>query len=669
MRWIIGLVSVLLMLGVVSIGAIALIPSDRVAGLATEQFRKLTGRELVLSGAVEPTLWPALGVRTGPVSMANADWSDEGPMFEADALEINLDMAALIAGEIRITGVEAVAPRVVLERSKDGRENWVFGGGGKAGTVSTATPGVGRSYTLTRGMISAGTFRFIDHQAGTRLALDAVAAEVAIPDFTGPATLTGSAMMNGAPMEISATAGVFSALTEGRVVPMTIALSAPGLTLGFDGRAGVGPLAAEGAFTLTVSDVDRAAGLAGLAAPRLPVGLGAEMIGAAGQITLTADGSAYLRSATIRLDGNTLAGDFDMTQGGPRPKVTAQISAGTLNLASLAAGSAGNGGGASPSAAPSGWSTDQIDASALGAFDASVALAADTIDLGALTLGTTRVLMTLDRARAVFDISELQAYGGNVTGQFVANGRGGLSVGGNLTFARIAMERLLADLAGYDRLIGQGDLRLKFLGVGNSMAALMQGLKGDGSLSLGKGELRGLDIAGMLRSLDPNFVGEGQKTIFDGVTASFSISTGVLSNADLKLAAPLLTATGAGTIGIGNRTLNYGLRPTALAEADGTGGIMVPLLITGTWAKPKFSLDLESLARQRMEEEVKALEEKARARAKELEAEAKTRLEAKAREELGLELQPGEDLEAAARRRAQEFLDAEAQKLLEGLLP
>lgn len=667
MRWIIGLVSLLLMLGVVAIGAIALIPSERVAEVAADQFKRLTGRELVLSGAVEPTLWPTLGVRTGPVSMANASWSDEGPMFEAEALEINLDMAALIAGEIRIIGIAAEAPRVLLERSKDGQENWVFGGGGAGGEVSTATPGVGRAYTLARGVINGGTFRFIDHQAGTRVALDAVTAEVAIPDFTGPATLTGSAMMNGAPVEVSVTAGVFSALTEGRVVPMSVTLTGPGLNLGFEGRAGLQPLSAEGSLALDISNVGQAAALAAMADPGLPAGLGASLIGADGALTVTEDGSAYLRGAVLRLDGNTLTGDIDIRQGGPRPKISAQINAGTLDLSAMAAGG-GSGGQGGSAAASEGWSNETIDVSGLGAVDASVALVADAIDLGTLKLGPTRVMTTLDRARAVFDIRELQAYGGSVSGQFVTNGRGGLSVGGNLTFAGIAVQPLLADLAGYDRLIGQGDLRVKFLGVGNSMAALMQGLEGEGALSLGKGELRGLDVAGMLRSLDPNFVGEGQKTIFDSVTASFSIAGGVLSNADLKLAAPLLTATGAGTIGIGARTLDYSLRPTALAEADGSGGIMVPLLITGTWANPKFSLDLESIARERMEEEAKKLEEEAKARAKELEAEAKAKLEEKAREELGIEIQEGEDLEAAARRRAQEVLDAEAQKLLEGLL-
>jgi AsmA protein len=65
-----------------------------------------------------------------------------------------------------------------------------------------------------------------------------------------------------------------------------------------------------------------------------------------------------------------------------------------------------------------------------------------------------------------------------------------------------------------------------------------------------------------------------------------------------------------------------------------------------------------------MEEEAKALEERARAEARRLEEEAKARLA----DELGVEAAPGEDLEDAARRRAQEVIDDEAQRLLENLL-
>jgi AsmA protein len=171
----------------------------------------------------------------------------------------------------------------------------------------------------------------------------------------------------------------------------------------------------------------------------------------------------------------------------------------------------------------------------------------------------------------------------------------------------------------------------------------------------------------MLRTLDPGFVGEGQKTIFDGVSASFTIDGGVLTNSDLRLVAPFVTATGAGQVGLGPRTLDYRLRPTALAGEDGTGGVMVPLLITGPWAAPRFTLDMETIARERMEAEAKAAEERLKEEARQAEAAAKAALEAKLAEE-GIVAQDGESLEDAAKRAAQEAIAEEAQKALDSLL-
>ena len=143
---------------------------------------------------------------------------------------------------------------------------------------------------------------------------------------------------------------------------------------------------------------------------------------------------------------------------------------------------------------------------------------------------------------------------------------------------------------------------------------------------------------------------------------------GVLQNDDLSLKAPYVTATGAGKVGLGARTIDYRLRPTALASTDGSGGVMVPLLVTGTWANPKFRLDLDSLAKERLEEQAKELEARAKAEAKAAEAQAKAQLEAKAKEELGIERAEGESLEDAARRRAQEALEDEAARALRNLL-
>jgi AsmA protein len=301
-------------------------------------------------------------------------------------------------------------------------------------------------------------------------------------------------------------------------------------------------------------------------------------------------------------------------------------------------------------------------------MDAELSLTAPSVDLGVLRLGETRALVTVDRARAVIDLRQVAAYSGEISGDFVVNGRGGLSVGGRLALAGLETQPLLADLAGWDRLVSTGDLELEFLGVGNSIAEIMASLEGQGAVEMGQGELRGLDIAGMLRTLDPGFVGEGQKTIFDGMAGTFTIAGGVLQNSDLKLVAPYLTAAGTGEIGLGERTLNYRIRPTALAAEDGTGGVMVPLQITGPWADPTFRLDLESIAREKMEAEAKAAEERLKAEAKEAEARAKAELEERLQEELGVEVAPGESLGDAAQRGLEEALEEEAIKALEDIL-
>jgi AsmA protein len=293
----------------------------------------------------------------------------------------------------------------------------------------------------------------------------------------------------------------------------------------------------------------------------------------------------------------------------------------------------------------------------LGALDAAIALAAESVDLGGVKLGRTRASLTIDAVRAVIDLTEVVAYGGAVTGQIIVNARKGLSSRVNLTLAGLALEPLLSQLAGYDRLTGTGDLRFNLLGSGSTMAALMSSLEGEGNLAFRQGEVRGLDLAGMIRTLDAGFVGEGSKTVFDSVTGSFTVVGGVLSNGDLAIAAPLVTAQGAGTVDIGGRNLDYRLTPLSLGGRALDPDVQVPVLISGPWAQPSVRLDLETLARRKFEEEAKELEERARAE-----------LAQKAQEELGIEMQEGESLEDLARRAAQQALEQEAARALERIL-
>jgi AsmA protein len=668
MRVILRLVGALLVLAVLAVVGVLMIPAERVAEAAARQFTQLTGRALQIEGSVRPSFWPDLGVRTGPVTVANADWSEGGPMLRADGLQIGVNLAGLFGGEVHVTGLVADKPELLLERAADGRENWVFGGT-NGGSVTPSTPGVDAPFSFDRLTIKDGTFSFVDHGADQSWAVSDLSLEAASPSWTGPATLTASGISNGQAVTLTARAESLSDLVSGRVVGVSLAGKAGLATVGFDGRAGLQPMQGAGALNADLRDLSAVAAVLGITPPALRQGFGGEAVTVNGALTYAEDGRIYLRDATFNLDGNALAGAVDVAMDGPRPKITAQLSAGTIDVRSAQSGVPGEGEGAGAgNAASSGWSTAPIDVSGLAAVDADIGLSLVGLTTGRGSIGAAKLRLTLDRARAVLDIADMQAYGGGIKGSVVVNGRGGLSVRADLTLAGLAVQPMLSEMAGYDRLRGNGDLQVALLGVGNSQAEIMASLKGDGRVAFSQGVLKGLDILGMLRSLDAGYVGEGQQTIFDAVTAGFVIDAGVLGNDDLALTGPDLTATGAGQVGIGDRTLDYRLRPTALADADGTGGVMVPLLITGTWANPKFRLDLESIARERMEEEARALEEKARARAKELEAEAKAALEAKLKDELGVEVQDGENLKDAARRRAQEAMDDQAERLLQDLL-
>lgn len=649
MRWLLRILGVLAALVVLGAAALLLIPSDRVAALAVQQFEKATGRQLTIEGGVTPTLWPVLGVETGRIEISNAAWSEDGPMLVADAMAIGIDANALWGGEVRITGLELTRPEILIEQGEEGVGNWVFGGA-QGGTATADMAGADTPFTLDLGVIRDGSIGYIDHATGRAVQLTGVNLEARLTDYEGPLEVSLTAETAGQPVTVELLLGEFRTAYEGGVSPVTLRAGVGAAEIAFEGRAGFMPASAEGRLEADLADLAAVSALLGMDRPDLPQGFGARTVAVSGDVTLTGAGSVHLREGRIVLDGTAITGDLDLTPGEVRPKLVARLATGDLAIAENVAGGSGAGEGGGD-VATAGWSDRPIDVSGLAAMDAELSLRAASLDLGAVKLGPVAASVTLDRARAVVTLSDVGAYGGTVAGQVVVNGRDGLSVGGDLGFREISLQPMLSDLMGYERLIGTGDLTLDFLGAGNSVAAIMRSLSGAGVVNLGRGEIVGLDIAGMILRMDTGYVGEGQSTVFDSLSASFDIDGGDLFNRDLLMAGPLIRAEGAGRIGLGARDLEYRIRPVALSEADGTGGIGVPLWITGSWAAPSFALDLEALAEENLKDEAKALEDD---------------LKAKAAAEL--EQQEGESLEDAAKRKLEEQLNQELGEGAGGLL-
>ena len=608
-RWVVRIFVGLVVLVMGAVAVLFMLPADRIAKVVTDQFEAATGRAMTLQGDVRPTLWPELGVNTGPVTIANADWSPSGPMLTAQSLSIGVDMGALFGGTIHVKRIEAEAPKIILEVARDGRANWDLGGGsapavnGAGASDSTGLP----EFALDRATVSGASVTFIDYGSGARTELDQIDASLSLPSVKGTADLTLAAVMQGQPLSLAATINGFADFLSKGVVPVGADVKIGGSAITFKGRGGLVPFALAGALDADLADMGALFRLMGQAKPELPLGFGQKMA-VTGNMTVTDTGGVTLRDGVIRLDQNVLTGAVDLTTSGERPSITAKLSAGALDFSNAIGGKASAAPGDTTGA--SGWSRDRIDVSGLGAVDADIALAAASIDIGLAQFGRTSIISKLDAGRAVTEIKQLEAYGGKIGGNFVINSRGGLSARATLSGDGVALEPLLKQLAGYDRLLANGTVTINVLGVGNDMFTLMNSLNGDGTLKLGKGELKGLDLVGMLRNLDPSFIGAGASTIFNSVTGTFKVVDGVMSNVDLQLLSPLLNATGSGKIGIGGQTLDYRV-VAKLLEGQTNGGISVPVIISGTWAKPKFKLDLEAIIKQQYGDEIDAAKTKA----------------------------------------------------------
>lgn len=635
MKWITRLIGFFVVLVLVAGVSIFFLPADRIAKLAANQMRVVTGRDVTITGDVSMTLFPVLGVNVGGLEVGNAEWSEQGPMLTAENAAIGVDLMAYIRNrEIRITNIEATRPTIRLESRKDGRASWVFTDASGTAQIETEVAPAARTpqaISIQRLSVTDATLIY-DAEGADLVSYTGVDLTLDWPERLGAADITASLSPAGNDVNVDARIGAFAGFITGQVQPVTLSVSAGGGTLSLNGRASTAGDVA-GRLSLDMPSTD--AFMAALALPRpgLPAGLG-KAAKLQSDLTLTSDRRLSLRDLSADLGGNALTGAADITLNG-KPVINAQLNAGALDLSGLSSGG-DSAGGSPPAPAGSGWPKDRIDASGLAAFDGEIALTASSIDLGQFKLGKTRTLLRNDNSRMVYELREVSAYGGTVTGEFVANNRSGLSVGGKMIASGIDMQAVLTDAAGLDRLTGDANAELNFLGVGQSVDAIMKSLSGSGAIKFGQGTIIGIDLDRLMRSGQTG----GGTTVFDSLGATWTMDSGVMRNQDLLLQLANYEARGAGQVGLGAQTIDYTFTPVAL-RANSGNSIAIPVRIYGPWSNISIRPDLEAAIDLNLGEKIE--EEKAR-----IKEQARSAARQKLAEELNV-TDTGQDLEDAAK--------------------
>lgn len=638
MKLIIRVVSALVLTVVLLVALVLLLPGEKIARLAADQLETQTGRKLEFGGKLRFTFWPTLGVKADAVTLSNADWAGPEPMLRAERLTIGVSAAELMQGDVRITEVSAILPHLNLATNADGIGNWVMGGGGAAAPGGSGPEG-GSALPLRIEAVelTGASLRYAAHGQDP-VEMKNVDLSLQWPDPDGTVNARVTLRPAGEPVEVDAEIGTFAAFLAGKVSSVGATVTAPGGKGRFDGHAGISG-EASGRLTFGADDLLQTGVALGMF---LPDALAQKAVLGA-DVTYTADGRLAMRDLAMELGANRLTGAADVVIK-ERPSITAQLRGGALDFSGLAAA---QGGAPASGSAASGWPETPIDASALGLADAVVDLTFDSLRTGGVNLGASKLNLSVEQKRAVLKFLPASMFGGQVQGQVVANNRGGLSVGGKMTFTGIRLERALGETAGYDRLNGEALGELEFLGSGHSVAAIMQSLSGKGWLEAGKGFFTGFDLEQLMRS-----GGNGGSTVFDQLTASFAIEGGNLRNQDLLVLLKGFRAEGNGRIGLGARDLDYLFSPQ-IVRAGRDQVLTIPVRIRGSWDNPDIRPDFSQALQTRIDD---------------VEQEAKDRVRQKLAEELNLDTEtaPEQDLNDVLRQRIEQEARDQLLKLLGG---
>jgi AsmA protein len=647
MKWIGRIFGVLLLLIVVVIVSLFFLPADRIARIAAEQIKAQTGRDVTITGDVAMTIWPVLGVSAGGIEVSNADWSRQGAMFTAQNAAIGIDAAGLLTGEIKITNIEAASPTIRLESRKDGRASWVFTNAtGEAQIATETSPDRdAQAFSIQSLSVTDATLIY-DAEGSDLVSYSGVDLALDWPERLGAADIVATLRPAGQDVNVTATVNSFAGFIADQVQPFAATISTNGGTAALNGRGSTAGDVA-GKLDLNLSSTDAFLRSLGLSGADLPRGLG-QSIKMKTDMTLTSDRRLSLREMTADLGGNQISGAADISLNGT-PQINAQLSAGALDLTGATESDAGSSASSGDQSAGSGWSTARIDASGLAAFNGEIGLRATSVDLGTFKLGQTRALIRNERSRAVFELREVQAYDGTLSGEFVMNNRGGLSVGGKIFAASIAMQKLLGDAASIERFTGQGDLEMSFLGSGSSVDAIMKSLSGKGAVKMGQGTIEGIDLNSLLRSGK----GSGGITVFNSLGATWTIDGGNLRNTDLLFALTNYEARGKGRVGLGAQDIDYLFTPSALRANEGKG-LAIPVAIKGPWADPRILPDLKAAIDLNLADKKQEVEQK-----------AKDAVRKKVEETLGVTTEDGQSVEDAAKDKVEDKLKKELFKLFD----
>ncbi|SEP32384.1 Uncharacterized protein involved in outer membrane biogenesis [Rhodospirillales bacterium URHD0017] len=249
-RVLIGAGGVVALLIVVLLALPSLIDLNARKPEITALVKKVTGRELVIAGPISLSILPTPTVTLSGVKFFNVPGSKNPNMVEVRTVTVKPSLGALLTGNVEVSEVTLVEPKIVLEINAEGKPNWEFTPSVAEARPAAPKPDSPRPLSLGRLTIENGTLIFSDSKAGLSIVAEKANFSASVRSLDGPYSVVGSATINGAPLKLDLSVGAKAA--DGHAVDL--ALEAGG-KLGFKGKLSeLGPNARLSGIASSSSD-------------------------------------------------------------------------------------------------------------------------------------------------------------------------------------------------------------------------------------------------------------------------------------------------------------------------------------------------------------------------------------------------------------------------------
>ena len=638
---------------VLAAAAVILIPQfvdvekykPRIEQIVTEK----TGRPFELNGEIDLSVFPWVGVRLTDLRLGNPQGFDEPDFVSVESFEVRLKLMPLITGNIRVKTFVVEKPRILLEKRKDGTANWEHMGGAgkevkpekKETPAEPSKPGTLPIQSLTVGnfAITDGLVRFKDGTSGLEKQVKDINLTLGNLALDSPVDISFSALVDELPVSLEGKAGPFGREPGSGEIPLDLTFEAfKQLQVNLAGIVTDAASRQHFDMELSVSEFSPKKLFSALDRP-FPVQttdpevlkkilLNTKIKGTPQAVSLSEgrlvlDDSEALFTASaedfskpdlgfdIRVDRIDLDRYLPPAQKEDTPGKGEKQKRKKTDGKSKAAGNAGK--------------PEPIDFEPLRklVLDGSLSIGR----LGAFGAKMQDIVLEVNGKNGVFhaDPLKMNLYQGS------AVSKAKMDVRKNTPATRVSLDAsgikagpLLKDTTGKNMIEGtmMSDIDLSMKGQDPEM--IKRTLNGGGELVFSDGAVKGIDIAGMVRNAKSG-IGLSQKseekprTDFSELRVPFDVTDGVVDTPGAILKSPLLRVSAAGKANLVNSTLDYRVEPKVVGTLKGQGdtekrsGIVVPILVTGTFSSPKYRLDLEGMMKSKMpdtESIKKAIEDK-----------------------------------------------------------